>query len=47
MVADQFFRVWRRRLPAKAVLIDGGVYERRALVGGIDGATFIYLLGIL
>jgi hypothetical protein len=47
MVADQFFRVWRRRLPVKAVLVDGGVYGRRALVGGIDGATFIYLLGIL
>jgi hypothetical protein len=34
-------------LPVKAVLVDGGVYGRRALVGGIDGATFIYLLDIL
>jgi hypothetical protein len=47
MVADQFFRGWRRRLPVKAVLVDGGAYGRRALVEGIDGATFFYLLGIL
>jgi hypothetical protein len=47
MVADQFFWVWRRRLPVKVVLVDSGAYGRRALVGGIDRATFIYLLCIL
>jgi hypothetical protein len=47
MVADQFFWVWWRRLPVKAVLVDGGAYGRHALVGGINRATFNYLLGIL
>jgi hypothetical protein len=43
----QSFWVWRVRLPAKAVLVDGGADGRRALVGGVDGAVLTYLLSIL
>jgi hypothetical protein len=48
VVADWFFRVWRVRLPVKAILlVDDGAYGRRALVGGIDEAFVTYLPGIL
>jgi hypothetical protein len=35
------------RLSVKAVLVGGGAYGRRALVEGVYGAVFIYLLDIL
>jgi hypothetical protein len=48
MVNGRFFLVLQVRLPAKAILVvDGSVYGRGALVGGVDGAALTYLPGIL